>query len=398
MKVVLSRRKTSKAQRNPVKKLISIAAAVLGGALVAGASDAPPHNISAANLNVIQNDTGNTADSVTVTAPLSINDLRVRIGSNRGDYNLQVGETATNDLAEGLPMVAISQNGKDNGELGDEQKNYAAPAFDGNASGYWAVIQDCTSARAEVNINCAVAYFRYTNWLCGWTRNATGANGSATDTNNLFTGSPGLTIQNFNGVASGRTHLDLRNFGVDSTTSGVLLVNGAKNEGNYAVSVPNPDGTWEVYVRDNFGNSFSVEQDPAAFVFIPKTNTTVVSGKFGLDATGTNAVTLMYNGGSPAFSVTNFSVGRYRLTIPGGSPTAGVLIISPESISTNSANFDNVVSYEPDGDGWIIESRDVGAFPPLLESCTNETVASFVYIPAATAGYTITPTNKLVTS
>ena len=95
---------------------------------VACASDAPPHNISAANLNVVQNDSGNTADSVTVTATLSVNDMRVRVGSNRGDYNIQVGESATNDLAEGIPMAAIAQNGRDNGELPDEQKNYAAAA------------------------------------------------------------------------------------------------------------------------------------------------------------------------------------------------------------------------------------------------------------------------------
>jgi hypothetical protein len=398
MNVELLRRTTTKDQGYLLKKLFSIAAAVLTGAWAASASDAPPHNISAANLNVVQNDTGNTADSVTVTETLSINDLRLRIGSNRGDYNLQVGESATNDLAEGFPLVSISQNGRDNGELGDEQKNYAAPAFDGNASGYWAVIQDTTSDRAEFNINCAVAFFRYTNWLCGWSRNSTGANGSGTVTNDFFTGSPGLTMQNFNGVSSGRTHLDLRDFGVDSTLSGIILVNHGKNEGNYAVSQVNPDGTWEVYVRDNFGNGTAVEQDPAAFVFIPKTNTTVVSGKFGLDATGTNAVTLMYSGGSPAFSVTNFSVGRYRLTIPGGSPTAGVLIISPEATATTNSGFDNVISYEPDGDGWIIESRDTGVFPPVLEACTNQPVACFLYIPAATAGFTVTPTNTLVTS
>ena len=48
------------------------------------AVQAPPHNISAASLNVVQNDTGNTVNLVTVSAPLSINDLRVRPGSNRG--------------------------------------------------------------------------------------------------------------------------------------------------------------------------------------------------------------------------------------------------------------------------------------------------------------------------
>ena len=60
---------------------------------VAGAAQAPPHNISAANLNVIQNDSANTEASVTVTTSLSINDMRVRNGSNRGDYNVQVGDT-----------------------------------------------------------------------------------------------------------------------------------------------------------------------------------------------------------------------------------------------------------------------------------------------------------------
>jgi hypothetical protein len=382
-------------QNSGWKIVFSAMGIALGCLCSANGSDAPPHNISAANLNVIQNDSGNTADSVTVTTTLSVNDLRVRIGSNRGDYNLQVGDTVTNDLPEGMPLVAISQNGRDNGELPDEQKNYAAPAFDGNGNGYWCVIQDLTSDRAEYNINCAVAYFRYTNWLCGWARNATAANGG---TNNFFTASPGMVLgNNLKFVKNGEFKVDLKSFGVDSTQNpGVLLVNHAKNEGNFCLSRTNTDGTWEIYVKDNFGNNTSLEQDPLAFVFIPKTNTTVISGRFGLDGTGTNTVVLTYSGASQAFSISNFDAGRFRLTIPGGSPSAGVLIVSAEGGMTN--NFDNAVSYEPDGDGWIIESRDVGTFPPPLESCTNETVASFIYIPAATAGFTITPTNTLVTS
>ena len=339
---------------------------------------------------------------MTVTATLSINDLRVRPASNRGDYNLQIGDTVTNDLAEGLCMVAISQNGRDNGELADEQKNYAAPAFDGNASGYWAVIQDTTSDRAEFNINCSVAYFRYADWLCGWARNPTAVNGG---TNTFVTASPGMVLgnstattgYNLKWVKNGEFRVSLLDKGYSSLTNpGVLLVNHAKNEGNYCSSVANADGTWEVYVKDNFGNGTSLEQDPLAFVFIPSTNTIVVSGKFGLDATGTNATTLVYSGSAPAFSVTNFAVGRFRLTIPGATPDAGVLILSSEGGKT--LNFDNTVSYEPDGDGWIIESRDLGTFPPPLESCTNEPVCSFIYIPAATAGVAITPTNTLVTS
>ena len=372
--------------------------AVLLAALVlpARAAQPPPHNISAANLNVVQVDSANTEASVIVSAPLTINDMRVRIGSNRGDYNLQVGDTGTNDLADGLVMVAINQNGRYNLDEASEPF-YGAPAFDGNANGYWAVLQDVTVDRAEYNVNCAVAYFRYTNWLAGWARNVTAVNGG---TNNLFTGSPGLVLgTHFKGISAGRSRVDLRLLGIGSTNAGVLIVNHAKNEGNFALSVANPDGTWEVYVKDNFGNATNpnaLEQDPCAFVFVPKSNTNVVSGKFGLDSTGTNAVTLIYSGPSPAFAVTNIAVGRYRLTIPGATPSSGVLITSCEG--GFPTNFDNVVTYEADGNGWIIESRDTGVYPPALEACTNEPVASFVFIPAAQPGFTVTPTNTLTTS
>lgn len=356
----------------------------------------PPHGVAAANLRVVQNDTGNTPDSVTVTPMLSVNDLRVRPGSNRGDYNVQVGDSGADDMAAGLVMVAVAENGRDNGEL-ENLLGFAAPAFDSGAAGYWAVVQDITGDRAEYNMDVAVAYFRYSDWLAGWARNNRASNGA---TNNLLTGSPGLVLgTHFAGISAGRSRVDLRSFGIHSTNSGVLLVNHGKNEGNYATSVANPDGTWEVYVRDNFGsatNPRALEQDPAAFVFIPRTNTTVVSGKFGVDATGTNATILMHSGDAPRFAVSQLEPGRFRLTIPGATPSSGILITSTEGGYTN--NFDNVVSYQADGSGWLIEARDTGVYPPPLEGTTNEPVASFVFIPAATPGMSAAPARTLVTT
>lgn len=378
------------------RRIAGLGLAMLLSSSRAVAAQAPPHNISAANFNVQQNDSANTEASVTVTTTLSVNDLRARTGSNRGDYNLQIGNTATNDLANGLVLIATTQNGRYNLDEASEPI-YGVGAFDGNANGYWAVLQDVTSDRAEYNVNFAAGYFRYTNWLAGWARNATGGNGG---TNNLFVGSPGLFLgRHFKGISSGRSRVDLTELGINSTTDGVLLVNHAKNEGNFALSTANSDGTWEIFVKDNFGNadnSFGLEQDPCAFVFIPKTNTTVVSGKFGLDETGTNAVVLLHSGLNPSFAVTNIAPGRYRLTIPGATPGSGVLITSCEGGYTN--NFDNVISYEADGDGWIIESRDTGVYPPELEACTNEPVASFVFIPAASPGVTVAPANTLITT
>ena len=56
------------------------------------------HNISAANIAVVQNDSGNTTNSVTVTTAISINQLSIREGSNRGDYNVQLGSEFIDDV------------------------------------------------------------------------------------------------------------------------------------------------------------------------------------------------------------------------------------------------------------------------------------------------------------
>jgi hypothetical protein len=111
--------------------LIVALVALMHGAQPALGAPQPAHNVSAANINVVQNDTANTTNSVTVTTTLSINDMRIRPGSNRGDYNLQVGDSPTNDLPTGLVMTSVGENGRDNGE--GTGTNYMASAFDGTA-------------------------------------------------------------------------------------------------------------------------------------------------------------------------------------------------------------------------------------------------------------------------
>src|SRR5207249_5517585 len=58
----------------------------------------------------------------------------------------------------------------------------------------------------------------------------------------------------------------------------------------------------------------------------------------------------------------------------------------------------NFVSYEVNGggDGYIIQSRDTPN--ANFESITNEPVVSFAYIPGPTPGFTVVPTNNLITT
>src|SRR5947208_3310680 len=72
----------------------------------------PGHNIAAGNITVIQNDTGNTTNSVTVLLSLAINDFRLRGfgGENdtnsplmsRGDYSVQIGPDAGANFTNGI--------------------------------------------------------------------------------------------------------------------------------------------------------------------------------------------------------------------------------------------------------------------------------------------------------
>ncbi len=335
------------------------------------------HGIAAGNINVVQNNTANDPESVTVTTTLSINQFAIRPGSNRGDFNVQVGAGFSDDATTGVLMTCVAENGRDNSEIAEPGINFCTTSMDytrtgGNAGAYYIPTFNAP-AGSEFNINVSAALFPYNKWLGGFARNSIATNGGPND---LFTGSPNLVLgTHFIDNGGGVSTVNLKSLGIDSRTNGVLLVTHGKNEQNYALSFANTNGTWTVYVKDVGSDTDVREQDPVAFVFIPKTNTTVVSGKF--DSGG---APLVFSGQTPAFTVTNIAVGTWRLTVAGHSPSSGVLITSPEGGS--SQNQDNIISYRPDGDGWIIQSRDLPGDPPGLQS-PNGPVASFVFIPAA---------------
>jgi hypothetical protein len=363
------------------KKVMLSAVGALFAGLVSVEAAAVQHSISAANIDVVQNDTANNTTSVTVTTTLSINDFRVRAGSNRADYNVQIGADSTDDVTNGILITSINQNGRDNGETNFLGMNYGTSAIDSNASAtpgssgqFWIPVFQAPQ-NAEYNFNVAAAYFPYTNgWYGGWLNNSSGVNGGA---NNRLLGNPNLILGTHvidNG--GGKTTVNLKSFGLDSRSNAVLLVCGGKNEANFALSNTNADGTWTITCHDDNG---STEQDYVAFVCVPLTNHTVVSGKFMGDA----RVALQ----SAPFNVTNTGVGTYHLVIPGVDPASGVLIVSPESGGAN--NGDNIISYQIKQDGWDIQTRDITAgFTPALQTLpATDAVASFVFIPGPTNNY-----------
>jgi len=382
-------------------------ASATGAWLPTGFAAPPPnHGIVAANIDVTINDFFNNTNSVTFVLPYQIGDFRMaQEGSNNGDYDTQIGDNPTNNVNDGIMMSSVRQNGRDDGWSAHPGTNFSVSLIDYHRPGaaregaYWIPVAMATNPTAviEYDVNVAAAWFPYNKWIGGFARNSTGANGGALD---LFTGSPGLVLgTHFKDLSGGKSIVDLTGLGIDSRTDGTLIVVGAKNENNYGVAGVNAtNGTWNLLLHDVANNASSTEQDPIAFVFIPKTDTTVISGRFNGKAN-----TLTYSGASPQFTVTSNNVGTYELKPIGKSARFGVLIVSPEAGFTG--NQDNYVSYEMNTaqDGWIIQSRD---FPepanglPALETpdSGNSPICGFVFIPGPTPGVSVTPTNGLVTS
>lgn len=386
------------------------------------AAPAPDTGIIAANIDVAVNSFDNDTNSVTLTLPYRIGDFRTPYGNN-GDYDVQIGAERTNDVTDGILITSVRENGRDDNNplfpgvnLCTSHIDYhrdGATDADGNPiqNSYWIPLSltrpnALGTAVGEWDANIAAAWFPYNRWLGGFARNAAGANGGPHD---LFTGSPSLVLgTHYVDLGSGRAKVDLTSLGIDSRTDGVLLVMGAKNEDNYGLSQVNAaDGTWNLFSKDNGTDGSSTEQDPLAFVFVPKSDTNVVSGRF----LGNGTIDL-YSGNSPQFTVTPLDVGTWELKIPGMSPRFGVLLLSPEG--GLPGNQDNIVTYQVNGtgDGWIINSWDLPSpvngdgtgippfFPPPLETPGDgtEPVADFVFIPGPTPGVTVTPTNNLYTT
>ena len=413
-------------------------AALLGMALLAfglSLAQAQPvtHGISAGLLKVEQmvpNDASNT--NLNVFPLITINDFRPVKADlangvptwNTGDYYVQVGETAADDITNGILISCVAENGRTNWTPMPTNSPYAH-SFIHDSIPY----RICTHASRwsnnptygnafsagntiEYNVNVAGAWFPYSRYLGGLARNVNRVNGGSNDfliaSPQIVYGTHFIHLGVSNELAAaggwvqdqGKSLLDLRSLGINSQTDGVLLVNHGKDEGNFALSQANEDGTWTIYIHDAATSSASsYEQDPVAFVFIPRTDTSVVSGRFNGDGS-----IIIYSGAEPQFTVEQVKVGQWLLKMKNYAATNGVLIISPEG--GGQYNLDNIVNYQmtDDGLGWLIESRDTpsnGRQTPykIVDGVIiTEPAISFVFIPAPGPGFNVAPSANLQTS
>ncbi len=354
--------------------------------LIAGCSIAPAAPVKFGHLTVIQNGPGNAAADITVTKGAGSSEGWSLRTPNRGDYGLSFGgtvnDTVNGDVAKGVPITSVSQHSTTN-PINNGTFTTAAP-YTGTSLATTAIESENTDAApsqfrvvlhrasngaslatTELNINSAFAYFPYSDWLAGYARNSSRTNGG---TNNLLVASPGIRVgTEFVDLTGGQSSLDLRALGGHSFT-GILLVNHAKDESNFALSRANDDGTFTIIVHDNGADASTYERDPLAFAFVPLskvgTENLVAAGR--ITGNGTAEI------GAGSFVSTKLnSTGEWLLQIPGQNHGTGVLIISPEG--GEDTNVDNIIAYQWDEtrQGWVIQSRDLNGGTASMAGLQN---------------------------
>lgn len=326
------------------------------------------------SLDVVQNDTGNTSSSITLTLESgSSGDVAIDTStSSRGDYFIDF-PTVTSPIIEGALITSVSENGRDFG-LGDGVEYGISSAAVGGSQYFIAMHEAELGSVVEINLNAAFAWFDFDEFLGARVYNSTN-NGPLTS----LVGSTGIDLgEEFIDSAStdGIYDVDLTTVDANATSAnGLLLVAGAKNENNYAISQANADGTFTIFCRDvqieedEFGDPV-FENEPVSFVYVPfnaSAEEIVCMGRIS-DAVSTSD-----------YTVTTDSAGTWYLEVPGYDANAGTLIISPECEDAAPGNRNNLISYEWDdaNSRWVIETRDNNL---TLEDTSGSATFSFIFL------------------
>ncbi len=293
---------------------------------------------------------------------------------NRGDYQVTIADSTGiyNNITytKGILLASISQHSRSDFLYPDGIHARRAsvdvgrnPYGDGNLS---LSIMEAGNVRLpvagtqnEVNFNTSVAWFDFASGFRG--AHVNGGTGVLP-----VGGSNGVSQSMVTRTNIGRYTVDL---GVNSQTDGMLFTTGNTNNNLVVQTGPAANGAnWDVRVQLNSANFSATGTDtvPTAsgsdaaahwsFLYLPYQTPGLIGGYYD-GFTGTN---LQSAGG---FTMTRTATGQYQLTVPGQSPTTGMLILSVAYEATASgvtAPDDNILTYAAGaGSSFTINSFDL---------------------------------------
>lgn len=325
--------------------------------------------------NVVMTDGATPSSSpptVTIPAGQGTAGFFIDAGSVVGEVPIRIGVSSSDDAAGGVLITSVAEFGRTT-TLADEVL-YATTAVvvDGDptsintrgGTGGLSIVTDRGGNNVAVgssfplgsgmNANVGAAYFPFSQgWLGGA---ANGALVGATIQPDFFgTGDNYVTI---NGVE-------------DSRRQGLLFSTTAVNKNNHSVVIATPDGGgFNVTTRNNAVDGNVGEAAPASFVFLPLGTTGITMGSVFASAGQFAQPHAVLASGSP-FTVTSFvepapgggatPQTKFRLSITGETPTSGTLLLQSSGFLDGDGGNpgDNLITYQADGNDWIIVSDDL---------------------------------------
>ncbi len=325
------------------------------------------------NANISVDGAGN----VTIPAGQSSGGFSVTGNGSTGLIPVQIGPSANDDAANGILIGSVSEMGRDvAGGGGGTERLWATASTSRDPSGSLSIATHKAGADiggtlfpngAPFDANVNAAYFPFAEgWVGGTVRASQGVNFDEFVLNGMSQANiqqdaleAGLSIVSIPGVT-------------DTRRQGILLANSAQNNNVFTLATPVTDGSGYVVHTglNNDNGAPRVSGQDFSMVFLPVGTPNMTLARIHPGHSNQTAEALVHSGDNITF--THEAQGRYRLSIAGQTPATGSLLITQhgrhdddQSDSAGNRSSDNIPSFVPDGDSWILLSEDLDDEDPI---------------------------------
>ena len=330
-------------------------------------------------LKAVENANISVDGSGTVTIPAGQSTAGFSVTGNgvTGSIPVQIGPSATDDAANGVLIGSVSEMGRDVANAGGgTERLWATPSVSAEPSGSLAIATHKAGADssgtlfpngAPFDANVNAAYFPFSEgWVGGTVRASQGVNFDQFTLNGLSQANiqqdaldTGLSIVSIPGVT-------------DTRRQGILLANSAQNNNVFTLATPVSDGSGFVMHTglNNDNGAPRVSGQDFSMVFLPVGTPNMTLARIHPGHSNQAAEALVHSGDDITF--TREAQGRYRLSIAGQTPSTGSLLLTQhgrhddaDAASTGNRSSDNIPSFVPDGNSWILLSEDLDDEDPI---------------------------------
>ena len=279
------------------------------------------NRVAAATYTATEFASGNGVADMTLAARSGTSGMGVNM-INRGDNTLGVGGLthAAASGSAGVLLASTAQGYRDN-LFGADGVAFSTVYQSSGAE----VVATATASNAEINVDFSAAWFPET---AGFVQ----ARSVATAT----------------GVAT--VNLD--------PAAGLLMATPHVNAAAIATVGPIGGSALQVTVANGTGTLTSTT--PFSYVFLPHDTPGLTSGAVsGVDGSVSAGANLV------GYTLTRTGTGQYSLTIPGKSPSTGMILLN--GVATGG-DVDNFAVWEPSGSDFLIQTFDGDATPLLTDA------------------------------